>query len=68
MDSIWQKIDYKLRICMLVFFSGVCITPIGILLFKLNEILGFYFGMLGLAATIVGVVSMLIYWASWADN
>jgi hypothetical protein len=67
MDNIWKKIDYKLRICIIVFLCGLLVTPFGILLYGINELLGFYFGFLGLAATIIGVVSMLIYWASWAD-
>jgi len=68
MDSIWKKIDFRLRICIVVFLSGLLTTPFGIMAYDVNEVLGIYFGIIGAIATVIGIISMLIYWASWADE
>lgn len=68
MDSIWTKIDFRLRICIVVFLCGLFTTPLGIMAYGINEVLGIYFGIIGAIATVIGIISMLIYWASWADR
>jgi uncharacterized membrane protein required for colicin V production len=68
MLDIWRKIDFKLRICILVLITGLLVFPIGIICYGISEVLGFYFGVLGGVTTIVGFVSLIIYWASWADS
>ena len=66
MKEFLLNIPIKLRICICVFLSGLLSVFIGFRLPLIN--FGATCIILGGMTTTVGFISLLIYWATWADR
>jgi hypothetical protein len=64
--SFLGLIPVKLRICLIVFFSGLFST-MAVVPFH-DYVLGAILSVLSVIATVAGVVSLIIYWACWAEK
>ena len=57
----------KIASCIALFFIGLTVLFLGVVISKVATFIGIIIGILGGLAAVLGIVPMIAFWCSWQD-